>query len=83
MLIEHINHVSKQLSDLSFQLKEVLVSPKQSIMASENTFHSTSVICKLDEPILQLKKERRAAIHSPEKLIPETILDIPEGERSI
>jgi hypothetical protein len=61
-------------------LKEVLVSPKQSIMASENTFHSTSSICKLDEPILQLKKEIRATMHSPEQFIPERILDIPEGE---
>jgi hypothetical protein len=75
--------VSKQVSDLSFQLKEVLVSPKQSIVTSENTFPSTSAICKLDEPILQLKKEIRATMHSPEKLMPETILDIPEGERSI
>jgi hypothetical protein len=63
-----------------FQLKEVLGSPKQSIMASENTLHSTSAICKLNEPILQLKKERRATIHSPEQLIPETNVDIPEGE---
>jgi hypothetical protein len=52
--------------------------PKQSIVASENTFHSMSDICRLDEPILQLKKETRA-IHSIEKLIPEGILDIPEG----
>lgn len=73
----HIYH-SLLVSLSNRKLKEVLVSPKQSIMASENTFHSTSAICKLDQPILQLKKEIRATIHSPEKLIPETILDIPE-----
>jgi hypothetical protein len=52
------------------------------MMASDNTFHSMSAICKLDEPILQLKKERRATVHSLEQLIPKTILDIREGERS-
>jgi len=51
-------------------------------MASENTFHSTSSICRLNETILQLKKETRA-VHSKEQLIPEGILDIPEGSMSM
>jgi hypothetical protein len=51
-------------------------------MASENTFHSTSSICRLNEPILQLKKETRA-VHSTEQFISEGILDIPEGSSSI
>jgi hypothetical protein len=51
-------------------------------MASENTLHSTSSICRLDEPILQLKKEKRV-IHSTEQLIPERSLDVPEGTKSI
>jgi hypothetical protein len=55
-----------------------MVSPQQIIMGSENTFHSTSSICRLNEPILQLKKERRA-LHFTEQLIPEGIPDIPEG----
>jgi hypothetical protein len=49
-------------------------------MASENTLHSTYAICRLDEPILQLKKEKRV-IHSAEELIPERLLDIPEGTK--
>lgn len=67
---------------LSVQLKEVLVPPQQSIMASENTFHSMSSICRLNEPILQLKKETRA-VHSKGRLIPEGILDIPECSMSM
>ncbi|XP_023718936.2 AP-5 complex subunit beta-1 [Cryptotermes secundus] len=75
----HIYH-SLLVSLSNKKLKEVFVSPKQSIMASENTFHSASAICKLDEPILHLKKERRATMQSPEKLILETNLDIPEAD---
>jgi hypothetical protein len=51
-------------------------------MASENTFHSTSSICRLNEPILQLNKATRA-VHSTERLIPGEILDIPEGSISM
>lgn len=83
--IQHNNiHGQNPLNNslLSFQLKEVLVPPQQSIMASENTFHSTSSICRLNEPILQLKKETRA-VHTKEQLIPEGILDIPEGSMSM
>ncbi|KDR22170.1 AP-5 complex subunit beta-1-like isoform X2 [Zootermopsis nevadensis] len=72
----HIYH-SLLVSLSNKKLKEVLVSPKQSIMASENTLLSTSSICRLDEPILQLKKEKRV-IYSTEQCIPERILDVPE-----
>ncbi|XP_021914315.1 uncharacterized protein LOC110827193 isoform X5 [Zootermopsis nevadensis] len=74
----HIYH-SLLVSLSNKKLKEVLVSPKQSIMASENTLLSTSSICRLDEPILQLKKEKRV-IYSTEQCIPERILDVPEAD---
>ncbi|XP_069700066.1 AP-5 complex subunit beta-1-like isoform X1 [Periplaneta americana] len=62
------------------KLKEVLVSPQQSltsIMANESSFHSSSSICTLNEPILQLKKQRNVS-HSIDQMAAEIIVDIPE-----
>ncbi|PSN56344.1 hypothetical protein C0J52_03746 [Blattella germanica] len=75
----HIYH-SLLVSLSNKKLKQILVPPKQSlnsIMSNENTFHSTSSVCRLDKPVLQLTKESSSHL-SKEKIIVETKQDIPE-----
>ncbi|KAJ9594123.1 hypothetical protein L9F63_014439, partial [Diploptera punctata] len=80
-LLDRANMYHSLLVSLSNKkLKQMLVTPKQNltgVMSSENTFHSTSSFCNLDEPVLQLTKEI-VNIHPKENSTVEIIQDIPD-----